>query len=70
MKKSEVKHDVSIIIERIDEMKNAKCLSNKQGLLDQANAIFMQISGDLSLGMQPSITGRKKPDSRCRFCGK
>ncbi|MFZ8201222.1 hypothetical protein [Alteromonas portus] len=70
MKKSEVKHDIAKMIERIEELKNATCLSAKQEQLDQASQSLKQISNELSLGMQPSITGRKKSVERCRFCGK
>lgn len=70
MKKSEAKDDVAKIIERIEALKNADCLSDKLDLLEQANNILEQVSSALSLGMHTSITGRKNSDEKCRFCGK
>lgn len=70
MKKSEVKYDLKKIMERVDAMKNAPCLSDKQNQLNDVAELLMNISKDLSLGMTPSITGRSKPELRCRFCGK
>lgn len=70
MKKSHVKHDLKMIIERMDAMKNATCMENNQEQLNNVIELLRQISSELSLGMSPSITGRPNPDLRCRFCGK
>lgn len=70
MKKSEVKHDLKRIMERVDAMKNASCLSGKQKQLNDIVDLLTNISDELSLGMSPSITGRPNPELRCRFCGK
>ncbi|CAD7560218.1 hypothetical protein ACK31Z_11345 [Aeromonas dhakensis] len=70
MKKSDVKYDLKKIVERVDAMKNAPCLSDKQQQLNDIVELLMGISNELSLGMAPSITGRPNPELRCRFCGK
>ena len=70
MRKSEVKYDLKRIVDRVDAMKNAPCLSDKQKQLNEVVDLLMIISDELSLGMRASITGRPNPESRCRFCGK